>query len=206
MNLSEIIAGIIFMIPLVWTIRFAIRVAVKQNGGPTPEYLRLVRVWESIAIVFGRPRPVVPDNTKMTLDELGMTLWEASDAHYDKKQLDRIRESHKLEHRLWLNFAGNDHWDDEQRELVGLPRKLTPAKKRELGTAEQIVIRDWDGRVIRKSIDPWDEDDDRTIAEYNCDRHPKTQSCYYCEKPELKRQRRNNNGPVPTRSKKRTQP
>lgn len=187
MTAADILGQAIFFSTTITATWLLVRQAVKRNGGPTNGWLSIVRVWESIAILFGRPRPVVEGNEKLTLDEMGMTLWEASDAHYDADALNRIRKSHQLEHKLWLNFAGENHWTDEERQLVGLP------KVRKLYVGDPVSIRNWNGDVIR--TDPDDEvfevedlEDEATI----CSTHPKNQVCYYCDNklPPLKRQKR----------------
>lgn len=153
---------------------------------------------------FGKSKPILDRNkveAKLTLDEMGITLWEASDAHYDAKALKKIRDSHQLEHRLWLNFAGEGHWTDEERKLVGLPK----AMRVEPMTADRIEVRNWEGDVVRSSgmtldqaeriaarakqinadlddtFDIWDEDADETLLARDCKNHDRTELCYYCD-------------------------
>jgi hypothetical protein len=205
-NLIDVILFIGLMTPCV----LGIMLGLKQNGGPTESFIKLsdffTRVFESIAILFGAPRPVVPK--VLTLDDKGMTLWEASEAHYDVKALNRIKQSHQLEHKLWLNFAGEGHWStNEERELVGLPKKRTPEENMRLGliTADRIEIRNWQGDVVRSggmtpeqaeriveranqinadlddTEDIWDEDADETLLIQQCKNHSRTETCYYCD-------------------------
>ena len=189
--------------------------AFVRFGGPTEGFKHtgsfFTRVFESIAILFGGEPPKRPAiEAKLTLDEMGMTLWEASDAHYDVKALNRIKQSHQLEHKLWLNFAGEGHWaNNEERELVGLPKKRTAEENARLGlvTADHIVtVQNWGGDVIRTnrgitheqaerilnrakqinadrddSFDIWDEDADETLLMQKCSEHPADQECYYCD-------------------------
>jgi hypothetical protein len=205
-NAFDVIISITVMTPLA----LGLILGLRQN--PTETFTRierlLTRVWESIAIVFGATPPAPPAiEAKLTLDEMGMTLWEASDAHYDAAQLNRIRASHQLEHKQWLNFAGEHHWTDEERKLVGLPkaRRLTVDRV----TSDTILFRNWQGDVIRandnyieyltdeeEAFQIEDAEDEATI----CQDHKKSETCYYCDKlgpysqsgpmPKMKRQRR----------------
>lgn len=89
----------------------------------------LTRVWESIMILAGKQPAVVEGNQKLTLDEMGITLEEASDAHYDEAPLKRIQALHSNEHSRWQTQFDRllppadlddteDIWDEDADETL----------------------------------------------------------------------------------------
>lgn len=126
---------------------------------------------------------------KPTLDDLGMTLEQASDKHYDGTHLEKIRAIHSQEHVEW------------QRAYSMITTEKWLKERFDHGTRRE-PIRTWSGQALTFDDDEVveyedDEEDNFTITHHGGMTHTYGEVCYKCDngfpepKQYKKRQRRN---------------
>jgi hypothetical protein len=128
-----------------WTIIMPVTLLVLglRFGWPYAYYLQdaLTPVWHKFF------PPHIEPPVRQTLDEMGMTLEDASEEYYDAEQLERIRKAHRQVHVNWLKVAG-PVWTDDERKFLGLPKtRYATYRDKIMGDGE--TIRDYQGNVLR---------------------------------------------------------